>query len=430
MGKKLNKPDKLKGFADGLKNIVNHLSNSRSAQSVNQFANRYKVGNEELRAIYKTGIGNRIISIKSRYALNDTIQFSSDVDREFFEKELFHDVNKAAEKMLAYGRSIIVLFRKGDDLSKPFIYETDNPHPIQRRVFDGDMVNVVGGGVVDLMDDRYNKPMSYMVAAAQIHWSRVIDFTYVTPPDRDMASYSYGGISEFELIYPQLINDAVIERCTGSILEKSSSIFYKLDGYRDRLASEDGDKEIIAYFTEIENLRSIYGAGIIDKNDEVTSVTQALNNLSETDMISLRRLAMVTGIPVSWLVGENVKGLNSSGDNERQILQDTVETIQRTYLMRPINELLLVYGKEPITFKDNQGETPIVRLDYETKAIDNAVKLDSIGGDAENYLIEHDVIKRSVFDMFEKDVEEAGQEELNVDDILMGLENETSNQDI
>jgi hypothetical protein len=162
----------------------------------------------------------------------------------------------------------------------------------------------------------------------------------------------------------------------------------------------------------------------------VTSVTQALNNLSETDMISLRRLAMVTGIPVSWLVGENVKGLNSSGDNERQILQDTVETIQRVYLMRPINELLLAYGKQPIVFKENQGETPLVRLDYQTKAIDNAVKLDSIGGDAEHYLVEHEVIKRSKFDMFEKDIEEAGAEELNADDILMGLENETSNQNI
>lgn len=414
-----------KKFGDGLRNVVNKLINGRAAQTTNQFSQRTKVSNEELRAIYKTGIGNRIVTLKVRYALNDTIQFTSDTDKKLFDKEFYDDIRSACEKMLWGGRAIIVLFRKGEDLSKPIDLDSDNPHPLVRRIFEGEYVTVMPP-VPDLMDDRYDLPSMYMVNGQQIHWSRVIDFKYVEPPRRELPSYNYGGISEFELIYGQLVNDAIVERASGSILEKSSSMFYKLEGFRDALRS-GGDEEIVSYFEKVEEMRGIYGAGIIDMTDSVENIEQRLNGLQETDMISLRRLSMVTGIPVSWLVGENVKGLNSSGDNERQIMQDTVETIQRTYMLRPINELLKAYGKDPIEFKDNQGETPTVRLKFETDAIANAKVLSEIGEDANLYLIDKAVITPSKFEMFENDIEDAENEAITSEELA--AVSETTDQD-
>ena len=417
---------KINGFKDGLKNVVNNLVNARSASATNQFSSRSKISAPELRAIYKTGIGNRIVSLKTRYALNDTIQFMSETDEKWFDQFLYDDVRSAAEKMLSYGRAIIILFRKGEDLSKPFDFDSENPHPIVRRVFEGEYVTV-NSPVLDLQDERYDKPTTYIVNGKQIHWSRVVDFRYVEPPRRELPSYQYGGISEFELIYGQLINDAIVERSSGAILEKSSSMFYKLEGFRDALRS-GADAEIIDYFTKIEEMRGIYGAGIIDATDNIENITQALNNLSETDMISLRRLSMVTGIPVSWLVGENVKGLNSSGDNERQIMQDTIETMQRTYLLHPINELLKAYGKDPVSFKDNQGETPTVRLKYETDAIANAKVMSEIGEDANQYLIDKAVITPSKFEMFENDIDEAEAEEITPEELAAVNETTDINQ--
>lgn len=405
-----------KGFNDGLKSVTNTLINSRKAQATNQFAGGSKrVADVELRSIYKTGIGQRIVSLKSGYALNETIKFAAKQDEKWFNENLYDDVRSASEKMLTYGRSIIILFRKGDILSKPFNVKEDNPHQIQRRLFEGENVTA-HSPITDLMDDRFDKPMTYQVAGETIHWSRVIDFTYVTPPRKDLPLYRFGGISEFELIYAQLVNDAIVERSTGTMLEKSSSMFYKIKGWRDALRGGQ-DSEIIEYFTKVEELRGIYGAGIIDSEDAIEAVNQALQNLAETDMISLRRLAMVTGIPVSWLVGENVKGLNATGDNERQILQDTIETMQRTYLLRPINELLTAYGRDPIKFKDNQGETPTVRLKYETDAIANAKVLNEIGEDANAYLIEKGVIIPSKFEMFEADIDDAEDEEITPEEL-------------
>jgi len=148
----------------------------------------------------------------------------------------------------------------------------------------------------------------------------------------------------------------------------------------------------VAYFSKMEDVRGIFTAGLIDKEDELEVVSQSINNLADADMITLRRLAMVTSIPLSMLVGENVKGLNSSGDSERASFQDAIDIIQDDYLLPPINELMRKLGKGDVSFKENQGETANDRIDFETKAIDNAVKLAQMGEDYGLYLEEKAVI--------------------------------------
>ena len=56
---------------------------------------------------------------------------------------------------------------------------------------------------------RYNQAQDYYVRGNKVDVSRVIDFTYVDPVDTDKGTYQYGGISEYELIYEQLINDGI-----------------------------------------------------------------------------------------------------------------------------------------------------------------------------------------------------------------------------
>ena len=164
--------------------------------------------------------------------------------------------------------------------------------------------------------------------------------------------------------------------------------------------------------TSSEDLRSIYGAGIIDKEDDVVSITQALSNLDDVNSISLSRIAMVTGIPKDMLIGENRAGLNSSGDNQKQAFQDLLTSIQDDYLLRPINELMLKMGKEPIKFKVNQGQTVEDKIKFESAVIDNALKLEQLGEDSATYLQENDIVKkRDSSDIFAEVEDELEEEE-------------------
>lgn len=379
-------PVKFRTF-DGLTSVGNQLINQRNSAATNYFQHK-KVSDSELRAINLTGIGSKIVRIKVGQALNDTLHFESEEDEETYCNRLERSVKQAAQFMVGFGRGIIVLHEPGAKLSTPLSRGFDLS-TARLSVFSGDMVTVQSQ-VLDLEDPRYFKPSTYQVRMSQIHYSRVVDFTYVRPTEYDAAIYNYGGVSEFQLIYHQLVNDAVVERASAAIIERNSSFVYKIKGFKALLNSKKSD-DAITWFGNVEALRSLYGAVLIDSEDDAMSVNQTMTNLSEVDQISLRRMAIVTGIPLALLVGE-FKGLNANGSGELQAFQDTVEAFQFDYLLAPINELMAKCRLKPIEFKENQGETPSVRVAYEKTCIENAKLLYDMGEDYAAYLEEKQVI--------------------------------------
>ncbi len=163
---------------------------------------------------------------------------------------------------------------------------------------------------LDLASPDYFRPKMFHVRAAAINPKRAIEFRYVEPVELDAPAYQFGGISEFELIRNEIISDQIVQRAVPCILERCSTLFYKVEGFKELLADRK-EEELYDYLTALEDTRSIYGAGVVDKNDEMEVHNQQLSNLSDSDMITLRRLAMVTGLPLSWLVGEAARALTA-----------------------------------------------------------------------------------------------------------------------
>lgn len=389
-------------FFDGLTNVINGLTNRRNSLDQNIITKR-ALNDSDKRAIYKTGVGNKIIRLKAGGALKEALQFKNTHDQDLYNARLARHVKQAAQFMLAFGRGIVVMYERDADLTKPMPTGV-SASDISLKVFSGDMITV-GNVSTDLTDPRYYKPLSYSVRGFPIHWTRVIDFTYVEPVELDKPEYRYGGISEFELIYEQLVNDGIVERASARIVERNSSFVYKVKGFKEALQAKR-DKDVLRYFGAIEDARSIYGAVLVDSEDDCKSVDQTLANLSDVDQITLRRLAMVTGLPLTWLVGESAKGLNSSGETETQTYRDTIETLQSDYLVEPINQLARVFGLGVVKFRDNQGETAASRMQYEAQAIDAALKLHTMGEDANTYLVDRDIIKRDDWESFFSDPDE------------------------
>lgn len=395
---------KARGFVDGLTNMFNNLINRRNAINQNEVLSN-RVPYATLREISKTGIGNKVVNIKAGHALKNTMQFASTEDKEFYDRKLAAKVKEAVRWMLCFGRGVIIIHGKGDDLKTPLSPGSKDADRLKFSVFSGDMVTAAEVEL-DLFSERYYLPKYYQVRGSMIHWTRVVDFRYVKPPEMEQPTYFYGGISEFELIHTQLINDGIIERASATIIEKASSFIYKVSGFKDALRAKK-DKELVDYFGKIEDMRSIYGAVLIDNEDDATAVNQNLTNLAEVNDNGLRRLALVTGIPIPWLVGENVKGMNAVGENERQIFQDMVESLQSDYLLAPMNQLMHRIGKGQISFKENQGETPSVRVEMESKVIDNALKLWNMGEDHSAYMQKYNVIEVDTWEeYFGKDEED------------------------
>lgn len=381
------------GFADGLRSFLNDYANRRNATNTNAFLVARKT-HQELREVFKTGVASKIFRIKTGHALRNALVFQSEEDEDLYNARLAALVKKAAMYQLGFGRGIIVALEQGGDLSKPLPAKR-NPARTTLKCFAADMVS---SQEVDynLLSSRYYKPIFYAVRGTQIHWTRVADFTYYEPTEEELSQYDYGGISESQLIYAQLVNDSVVERASASIIEKNATIFYKVSEFKSRLAQKQ-EKPLLEYFKRLEDARSMYGAGLLDAEDDVVSVAQTLTNLSEVHDISLRRLAMVTGIPLPMLVGENVKGLNSSGETERQTFQDTIQAYQQDYLQCPLSTACAFIGIDKVKFKEAHGMSALELVKFEQQVIDNAFKLAQMGGDYQEYMREHGVTKNDPF---------------------------------
>ena len=375
---------------DGIVDLYNSLANNRNATSNNVISSN-KVDDGQLNEIYKTGLGNKIVRVKAGYALkSNALNFSSVEDKTFYLAKLEAKVKKAFKWSLVFGRGIIVI-NDGTDLSLPL--EDVIRGNVKFDVFSGDMISVTSYEM-DLSGSRYLQPEFYNVRGYNFHYSRVIDLTYVEVTDQDAPTYNYGGLSEYELIYNQIVNDGIVERASASILEKNSSLFYKIKGFKTALENKQ-ESNLVKFYKMAEDRRSIHGAGLIDADDDVINVSQSLTNLKEADDISLRRIALVTGIPLPMLVGESVGGLNSAGTQEKTSFNEMIELLQQDYLVAPLNALFGKLGMSTVSFKDNQNVTPLEKVEYETKVIDNAVKLNDMGYDAETYMKEHGVQGKS-----------------------------------
>ena len=369
---------------DGITSITNTLANQRAATAANYFASSWALSAIEARAMYRTGLGRKIVHLKSSYALNDTLQFEDEDEAEIYAKQIERHVRRAAEMMLVFGRALIVLVEPGQDLSKPR-GSAPPAKGARLQVFSGDQVSVQSVSL-DLMDPLYLRPVSYHVRGHQIHPSRVVDFVYAPPCDEDLPMYQYGGISEFELIHAQMINDGIVERASATIIEKNSTLFIHVKGFRDAIAAGK-DNELIEFMTRLASLRSIYGDGILDAEDKIAEVKQTLTDLASVDQITLRRLAMVTGIPLALLVGESVQGLNATGKQERQSFQDMIEALQFDHLTEPIQRVCALWGLTGAAdWADNQGGTAADRIAFEATVLANARIMMELGEDYHEYL--------------------------------------------
>ena len=145
---------------------------------------------------------------------------------------------------------------------------------------------------------------------------------------------------------------------------------------------------------------------MIDMEDDVTSVTQSLTDIDKVDQMSLRRLAMVTNIPLPMLIGENVQGLNSSGTTELQVFNWMLQNLRDSYAIEPISKLATLMGLGLVSFKKTNEMTPEQLAAYESTIIDNAAKLAGMGEDGQSYLVEKGVIEKpDVSTLFPEDNE-------------------------
>lgn len=370
-------------FNDGLTSLNNTLQR-RSAMSTNAITST-RLQSTDLNAIYKNGIGNRIVTIKSNTALKEGFLFDDETKEDVFNDKVLPAIASAMTYQLAFGRGVIIIIEKNKPLTAPLTKTIDiNDSDVWLKTFSAADITATNPDL-NLNSITYNQAQNYFARGNPVHISRVIDFTYVEPIDIDKGTYQYGGISEYELIYEQLVNDGVVQRASANILERSSIPYTKKKGYNDLLRDKN-ETPLLNYFSAMEDTKNILGQMIIDSEDEVGVVTQALTGLSDADNIVTSRISLVTGIPALVLLGKSPSGLGNGKDGELELFYTTISNYFNRYCFADIIELCKKLNIGRVTPKKPKEMSAKEEVDFETIAIDNAMKMRDLGEDYQAYL--------------------------------------------
>lgn len=374
---------------DSLTNTLSELQNSRNAIS-NHRQERTGRDLAELSALFSSnGLCRRIVDIKAGYALSDSIKFTLVESAQSYNSELASKVLECARYMVAFGRGAIALTRDGENLAEPF--DSEGEGKLTATVFAGNEIFTTAENQTHPSLPRYRQPTAYQMGGVHFHYSRVVDFTWVKPSPIDLPIYNYGGMSEFEICRDELILNGIITTALGNIVGQMSTFVRKIDGFHDALRAGQKDAIINAMSVSEVN-RGLTGSLLIDGKDDVLAVSQTLTGLSEVDQSALRRLSMVTGIIMPLLIGENVKGLNATGDNERQLHNVMVSAIRNNHLKGPLTQLFKAFRMGDWAFSDDGSESEFQRADRHAKIIANAAALENMGLDGSQLIYDSGII--------------------------------------
>lgn len=198
----------------------------------------------------------------------------------------------------------------------------------------------------------YSKPEYYRISTNQrmeqgqttpvtnqlIHNSRVARFDGLYLPWNTRARNTGWGMSCVEVIWDAFQNYEGALTGLSSLLSEGDLLVHKIPGLMQRIAA--GGENDIRKRLEINNLaRSVYGALVVDKEEEVTNISRGLNNLAQATEPFVRHLQAVTGWPASILMGDSPGGLGKEGRFEERTWASLVEAWQEVYCRLPVSEI-------------------------------------------------------------------------------------------
>jgi phage-related protein (TIGR01555 family) len=204
----------------------------------------------------------------------------------------------------------------------------------------------------DVSFTDYSKPEHYRISTNQrlepgqtesyvntlIHSSRVARFDGLYLPWNLRARNTGWGMSCIEVIWDAFQNYEGALSGLNSLLSEGDLLVHKIPGLMQRIAS--GGEADIRKRLEINNLaRSVYGALVVDKEEEVTNISRGLNNLAQATEPFVNYLQAVTGWPASILMGDSPGGLGKEGRFEERVWASLVESWQEVYCRLPVSEI-------------------------------------------------------------------------------------------
>jgi len=208
--------------------------------------------------------------------------------------------------------------------------------PAVYRVFSGPTTGMPSVGA----------PPVESAALFDVHESRVIRFDGAETDDVERLRLGGWSHSVLQAPYEEIKRFMQSFQNAGHLLNDASQGVYKLKGLMQQLASKQGRANLNARMAMMDMARSVARSLLLDADgEEFSRVVTSFTSVPELLDRFMQMLSMVTGIPVTILMGRSAAGMNATGDSDFRAFYDEVQSAQvdelEPKLLRAYHVLLL-----------------------------------------------------------------------------------------
>lgn len=177
------------------------------------------------------------------------------------------------------------------------------------------------------------QPMTYDVSLANgqnivIHADRLIMFSGLELPDSLKAKNRGHDASVLTPVYDTLNQIAATEFSVHALVQGASQAVYKVKDLAEQVAQDQN--RILDLMTVVDMSRNSNKAIILDADGEDFTQVGAQNLTGIKDLLDLsyKRLAAVSNIPLTVLMGQSPAGLNATGESDSRNWYDLISEEQ------------------------------------------------------------------------------------------------------
>lgn len=305
---------------------------------------------------------------------------------------------KVAEQDGFFGRGHLYL--DTGDTNNPEELKTsigDGSHldPISKRKIDGKKKKLLAVRPVEaiwtyptyydsedpLRDDWY-EPQEWFVMGKQVHVSRLLRFVGREVPDLLKPAYSFGGLSQSQMVKPYVDNWLNTRQSVADIV-RSFVVYVLATGMEEAALGPDGQKlmDRLDYFNAV---RDNLGVMAIDKTrEDFKNVAAPLGTLDSLQAQTQEHMAAIARIPLVKLLGITPNGLNATTDGEIRAFYDTIAAQQRRLFQRHLWTVLwfvqrslwgdvdtaITFEWEPLWALDEKAQADMRKVEADTDAV-------------------------------------------------------------
>lgn len=354
--------------------LVNPAFNLNEANGISagNFKRGLQVDFTELENMYNGGsdLATTIVDLPVTEALRFWRKFEhpnpavvkriEDAEERFSIKEV---VSNALKNERLYGGAVIIpIFN--DEPAPELLREPQNFNDIKQNSIES-FRHLDRWSIYKVISDLFN-PLAtnflapnYMILAyggQPIHMSRLVTLQGEYVPIRLYQSNNWWGKSVLQDLYQLLLSVATVERVIADLSKKATFDVIKYDGLKKVVSDPQGMVNLQQKMTAINYFQSTFRSTVIDANDDYVHFENTFKGYTEALGHYMGRIAGRSGIPITKLLGEQPKGLNSAGnaDNDEKNFSSTIE-IYQTNKVKPVldnvDEFMLrsLFGDEYVT---------------------------------------------------------------------------------